>query len=275
MHQSRVNYQPQFKGTGFGWVCTLFCLFQFPFPEMLNLHLHIYVKIHSIAYFNTFKPKHSKHSDFETWHAEDGIPVPRSLSAVVLLSDNRAENGSLMVVPGSQNTFVGCVGETPRNAWETSLKDPLFFGTPSSHSLHKLVHDMGLGLQSCMAPAGSLLLFDSNLMHASTNNMSAFDRVNAFFAFTALSNAAGPIFTGAGRPEYLATRDASYTSTPMQPIPATWLADSLVKKRKEQDIYHDDLHSDDVKLVNRRKFRHDKTLVDPAPAGGQQHLVTK
>lgn len=181
VHQSRINFQPPFKGTGFGW-----------------------------------------HSDFETWHSEDGLPQPRALSAVVLLSDNRAENGSLMVIPGSQEYFVGCKGETPKKAWETSLKHKLYFGTPSSESLDTLVNHMGFGLHSCLAPAGSLLLFDSNLMHASTNNMSAFDRVNAFFAFTACSNAAGPIFTGEGRPEYLATRDPDWQK-PMQPVlPSTW-----------------------------------------------------
>ena len=37
------------------------------------------------------------HSDFETWHLEDGMPQMRSVSCVVMLSDNHSYNGALMV----------------------------------------------------------------------------------------------------------------------------------------------------------------------------------
>ncbi|WDR02631.1 phytanoyl-CoA dioxygenase family protein [Devosia algicola] len=53
------------------------------------------------------------HSDFETWHAEDGMPRMRAISASILLTDNDALNGPLMLMPGSHNKFVACAGETP------------------------------------------------------------------------------------------------------------------------------------------------------------------
>lgn len=53
------------------------------------------------------------HADFETWHSEDGMAVPRALSFSVALTDNQPVNGPLMIIPGSHRTFVPAVGETP------------------------------------------------------------------------------------------------------------------------------------------------------------------
>ena len=39
------------------------------------------------------------HSDFETWHVEDGMPRMRALSCSIALEDNFHFNGPLMVVP--------------------------------------------------------------------------------------------------------------------------------------------------------------------------------
>ena len=53
------------------------------------------------------------HSDFETWHAEDGMPRMRAVSISISLTDNYSFNGPLMIMPGSHKTYVSCVGETP------------------------------------------------------------------------------------------------------------------------------------------------------------------
>ncbi len=45
------------------------------------------------------------HSDFETWHAEDGMPRMRAVSISVSLTDNHAYNGALMIMPGSHRTL--------------------------------------------------------------------------------------------------------------------------------------------------------------------------
>src|SRR5690606_29904455 len=40
------------------------------------------------------------HSDFETWHVEDGMPRPRAVSACLLLTENTDHIGPLLVLPG-------------------------------------------------------------------------------------------------------------------------------------------------------------------------------
>lgn len=54
------------------------------------------------------------HSDFETWHAEDGLPNMRTVSVSIALTENHDTNGGLMIMPGSHRTFLGCAGATPR-----------------------------------------------------------------------------------------------------------------------------------------------------------------
>src|SRR5690554_605846 len=41
------------------------------------------------------------HSDFETWHAEDGMPAMHAVSASIVLTENHHFNGPLMLIPGS------------------------------------------------------------------------------------------------------------------------------------------------------------------------------
>ena len=60
------------------------------------------------------------HSDFETWHIEDGMPRMRCLSCSILLTDNEPHNGPLMLMPGSHKHYVRCVGATPENHYEKS-----------------------------------------------------------------------------------------------------------------------------------------------------------
>ncbi len=62
------------------------------------------------------------HSDFETWHVEDGMPRMRALSMSVLLAENTPDNGPLMLMPGSHRVFLTCVGETPEDHYRMSLK---------------------------------------------------------------------------------------------------------------------------------------------------------
>ncbi len=53
------------------------------------------------------------HSDFETWHSEDGMPRMRCLSCSIVMTDNNEFNGPLMLIPSSQKYFIPCVGRTP------------------------------------------------------------------------------------------------------------------------------------------------------------------
>lgn len=144
------------------------------------------------------------HSDFETWHAEDGMPRMRAVSASLMLTDNNEFNGPLMVIPGSHHYFIPCVGETPDTNWQTSLKKQEV-GIPDKDALATLA-DKG-GIQAPKGPAGSLLLFECNLLHASNENMSPWPRSNLFFVYNSIDNElAEPFAAAERRPEFLAAR---------------------------------------------------------------------
>jgi ectoine hydroxylase len=144
------------------------------------------------------------HSDFETWHVEDGMPAMRALSISVTLNDNRPENGALMLIPGSHRHFVSCAERTPENHYRTSLRQQEF-GVPGPAQLVELV-DAG-GIVSATGPAGSVLVFDCNTMHGSNGNITPWPRSNAFFVYNSVRNALQAPFSGqAPRPEYIAAR---------------------------------------------------------------------
>lgn len=148
------------------------------------------------------------HSDFETWHAEDGMPRMRAISASVLLTDNDALNGPLMLMPGSHNTFVACAGETPENNHQTSLKKQEI-GVPSQDSLTRMAKEFGVDYAA--GRAGTVILFDCNTLHGSNGNITPFPRSNAFFVYNAWSNrVVSPFAAKAPRPAFLSSRDAEH-----------------------------------------------------------------
>ena len=144
------------------------------------------------------------HSDFETWHVEDGMPRMRALSMSVLLAENTPHNGPLMVIPGSHRTYLTCVGETPDDHYLSSLKKQEY-GVPDEESLAELAHRHGI-----VAPTGkpgTVILFDCNLMHGSNGNITPFPRANAFLVYNAVSNRLEkPFGVDKPRPWFLAHR---------------------------------------------------------------------
>ncbi|MDL9938652.1 ectoine hydroxylase [Gordonia sp. ABSL1-1] len=146
------------------------------------------------------------HSDFETWHAEDGMPAPRALSVSIALTPNHSYNGALMIIPGSHQSFVSCVGAAPDGYHDESLssyRPP--FGTPEESEVTVLADTFGI--DTVTGPAGSALYFDSNCMHASSGNITPYPRSNLFVVFNAKSNALRePFGATRPRPNYLAHR---------------------------------------------------------------------
>lgn len=145
------------------------------------------------------------HSDFETWHAEDGMPRMRAISASILLTDNDALNGPLMLMPGTHKRFVACAGETPEDNHKTSLKKQEI-GVPSHDALARMAREHGIEYAS--GKAGTVVLFDCNTMHGSNGNITPFPRSNAFFVYNAWSNqVVAPFAAKAPRPAFLSSRD--------------------------------------------------------------------
>lgn len=138
------------------------------------------------------------HSDFETWHAEDGMPTPRAVSMSIALDENFPFNGGLMVMPGSHRTFVPAVGETPEHNHRSSLQAQEA-GTPSHDAISALAAQYGI--DQFTGKAGSALWFDSNIMHGSGNNITPYPRSNVFMVFNSVDNAlVEPFAAPAARP---------------------------------------------------------------------------
>jgi len=153
------------------------------------------------------------HSDFETWHVEDGMPRMRALSMTVLLTENTPYNGPLMLMPGSHRHYVTCVGETPENHYRKSLKKQEY-GVPNDELLTRLAS--GGGIAAPIGPAGTVVVFDCNTMHGSSSNITPFPRSNAFIVYNALSNRLeAPFGPAVPRPEFIASRDSV---TPVRPV---------------------------------------------------------
>lgn len=144
------------------------------------------------------------HSDFETWHVEDGMPRMRALSMSILLADNSPHNGPLMLIPGSHHKFLTCVGATPADHYRQSLKRQEY-GVPDEDSLAELAHEHGI-----VAPTGkpgTVVIFDCNVMHGSNGNITPFPRANAFLVYNAVSNRlAAPFGVDKPRPAFVAAR---------------------------------------------------------------------
>ena len=144
------------------------------------------------------------HSDFETWHAEDGMPRMRALSVALALTDHTLANGPLRWVPGSHLTFLRCVGRTPAAHHRQSLRQQRR-GLPARSAVRALIGEGGV--QRALGPAGSLFLFDCNLLHGSGPNGSTEPRHTAFIVFNSQRNRLRAPFGGTRpRPRFLADR---------------------------------------------------------------------
>jgi len=132
------------------------------------------------------------------------MPRMRALSCSVLLSDNNACNGPLMLVPSSHQQFVSCQGQTPDDHYKKSLKKQEY-GVPDPLSLQLLVEQGGI--KPMMAKAGSVVFFDCNTMHGSNGNISPWPRANVFMVYNSTENALGaPMHGLKPRPEHIAAR---------------------------------------------------------------------
>ena len=144
------------------------------------------------------------HSDFETWHVEDGMSRMRALSISLTLSENHIHNGPLMLIPGSHKHYVVCEGQTPAEHYKSSLKKQEY-GVPKDNILESLVREGGITVAT--GKPGSIIVFDCNTMHGSNGNITPYPRSNLFFVYNAMDNrVVEPFCRQRPRPEYICTR---------------------------------------------------------------------
>ena len=139
------------------------------------------------------------HQDYGTWKNDDLMPAERAMNVAIFLDDVTEFNGPLMFIPGSHKRGVV---EAKHDLTTTSY--PLW--TVDNDLIRQLVARAGGsrgGIVAPKGPAGSMILFHSCLVHASTSNLSPFDRVSVYLSLCAVSNHIRRF----KRPEYIAHRD--------------------------------------------------------------------
>ncbi|WP_419765495.1 MAG: phytanoyl-CoA dioxygenase family protein [Arcobacter sp.] len=145
------------------------------------------------------------HSDFETWHSEDGLPRCRCLTAWIMLTDNTQFNGPLYLIPGSHKKFVSCKGFTPEDNYKKSLKKQEY-GVPSINAIKELTKNSEL--VGAYGKAGTLVIHDGNILHGSPDNISPHSRTNTFFVFNSVENKpVKPFGAPENRADFLCLKD--------------------------------------------------------------------
>ena len=134
------------------------------------------------------------HQDYGTWQADDLMPEARAMNVAIFLDEVNEFNGPLMFIPGSHTLGVL---DAEHDATTTSY--PLW--TIHHDTIRKLVARGGLVAPK--GPAGSMILFHGCLVHASTANLSPWNRVSVYLSLCAVSNHIRRF----KRPEYIAHRD--------------------------------------------------------------------
>jgi ectoine hydroxylase len=134
------------------------------------------------------------HQDYGTWKNDDDMPDARAMNVAIFLDAVNEFNGPLMFIPGSHK--LGVIDA----AHDTSTTSyPLW--TIDHATIAKLV-ERG-GIVAPKGPAGSMILFHSCLVHASTANLSPWNRISVYLSLCAVSNHIRRF----KRPEYIAHRD--------------------------------------------------------------------
>jgi len=164
------------------------------------------------------------HQDFFYWHREDRMPAPRVLTAVLFMQDVNEYNGPILVVPGSHKEgFLDIVQHYPDAMSDSEsplprAKEPSWAATLTADLKYKIRKESLAEVVTknriiaVKGGAGSVLFFHGLLLHASSNNLSPWDRICVFITYNSVENTLGHIANP--RPEYIAHRDF----TPVQAV---------------------------------------------------------
>jgi len=142
------------------------------------------------------------HQDYGTWSNDDQMPEARAMNVAIFLDEVNEFNGPLMFIPGSHKLGVL---EARHDTSTTSY--PLW--TINNEVIGKLVAHGGIVAPK--GPAGSMILFHGCLVHASSSNLSPWNRVSVYLSLCAVSNHIRRF----KRPGYIAHRDF----TPIRCLP--------------------------------------------------------
>ncbi len=142
------------------------------------------------------------HQDYGTWARDDLMPEPRAMNIALFLEDVTEFNGPLMLIPNSHKQ-----GKLEAGHDLETTSYPLW--TLDNDTVRRLV-DEG-GIVAPKGPAGSVLIFHCNLVHASPANISPFGRTIVYLSLCHVDNHIRRF----KRPEWIAHRDFK----PIEPLP--------------------------------------------------------
>ena len=142
------------------------------------------------------------HQDYGTWARDDLMPEARAMNVALFLDEVTEFNGALMFIPKSHK---GGVQDAGHDLLTTSY--PLW--TLDRETVTRLA-EAG-GIVAPKGPAGSVVLFHCNLVHASPANISPWRRTIVYVSCCHVDNHIRRF----KRPEWIAHRDF----TPIQCLP--------------------------------------------------------
>ncbi|WP_316524213.1 phytanoyl-CoA dioxygenase family protein [Kitasatospora brasiliensis] len=154
----------------------------------------------------------SWHQDFAAWQMADGLEQPKLVNVGVFLDEVNEFNGPVIFCPGSHRD--GLVKKTPA-------------GGPAASEQHVDPEDIALtpadmtglvdrhGLVSAKGAAGTVVLFDPEIVHGSAPNMAPYPRRLLIVTYNDVTNVPHPAVP---RPEYVVGRDTAPLRTTDQEI---------------------------------------------------------
>ena len=113
------------------------------------------------------------HQDYGTWMNDDLMPEARAMNVAIFLDEVNEFNGPLMFIPGSHKQ-----GALPAGHDTSTTSYPLW--TIDNDAIRKLVEQGGIVAPK--GPPGSMILFHGCLVHASTSNLSPWNRVSVYLS---------------------------------------------------------------------------------------------
>ena len=151
------------------------------------------------------------HQDYVYWHKEDGMPACKVLTVAVFLDEVTEFNGPLMLIPGSHRHGVlnsrimesHPAGYEDKPDWVANVTADLKY-TIDRNVISELVQTNGI--VSAKGSAGSVLIFDGNIVHASPANISPLARTLLLYTYNRVDNA--PEVSKLHRPDFLVSRDS-------------------------------------------------------------------
>jgi ectoine hydroxylase len=166
------------------------------------------------------------HQDYTYWKRDDEMPAADVLTAMIYLNDVNETNGPMLLIPGSHMAFINDDSSAApalsdnNNKWFKEYQASMPYMSALTADLKYTLGKRTIaewaernGIYSAKGPSGSVLFFHGNIFHASSNNLSPWDRHMFLITYNSINNTLPPMENP--RPAFIANRDF----IPLVPLP--------------------------------------------------------